>query len=119
MRGEVERCSLPRLARVVRLRAGIAPASAHLYNVHMKRITASEARKHWFRILDEVAGGQVVVVERNGRRIVLRRESARPSRRAAVDYRAVLSVPRVSEADQWSWRWNASGNLRAAKPRQK
>ena len=40
----------------------------------MKKVTASEARKHWFRILDDAAHGEVIVLERKGRRLVLRRE---------------------------------------------
>ena len=30
----------------------------------MKRLTASEVRKNWFRVLDEVAAGEGVVLER-------------------------------------------------------
>jgi hypothetical protein len=37
-----------------------------LYIVRMKRVTASEARRNWFRLLDEVAAGAVVVIERGG-----------------------------------------------------
>jgi hypothetical protein len=40
----------------------------------MKRVTATEARKQWFRLLDEVAAGEVVVLERKGRQLVLRCE---------------------------------------------
>ena len=40
----------------------------------MKRLTASEVRKNWFRVLDEVAAGEVVVLERKGQWLVLRRE---------------------------------------------
>ena len=35
----------------------------------MKRVTASDARKNWFRLLDEAAAGEVVVIERAGTRI--------------------------------------------------
>ena len=38
-------------------------------------MTATEARRNWFRLLDEVAAGEEVVVERGGRRIIIRRES--------------------------------------------
>ena len=40
----------------------------------MKRLTASEVRKNWFRVLDEVAAGEGVVLERKGQWLVLRRE---------------------------------------------
>ena len=77
-----------------------------LYNVHMKRVTATEARKNWFRLLDEVAAGEAVVVERKGHLLVLRRENARPETQPAVpDYRKLLRVPAAEEADHWSWEW--------------
>ncbi|MCY4389867.1 MAG: hypothetical protein OXC18_22450 [Desulfurellaceae bacterium] len=37
----------------------------------MKKLTASEARKNWFQVLDEVAAGEVVVLERKGEMILL------------------------------------------------
>ena len=37
----------------------------------MKKLTASEARKNWFQVLDEVAAGEVVVLERKGKMILL------------------------------------------------
>ena len=37
-----------------------------MYNVHMKRVTASEARRNWFRLLDEIAGGEQVVITSEG-----------------------------------------------------
>ena len=42
-----------------------------LYIVHMKRVTASAARKNWFQLLDEVVQGEKIVIERRGRRIVV------------------------------------------------
>lgn len=81
----------------------------HLYIVHMKRVTASEARKHWFRLLDEVIAGEVVVTERKGRRVVLKREEAKPSRAVPPDYRKLLRVPDAEHADLWSWRWAGPG----------
>ena len=48
----------------------------------MKKVTASEARKRWFRLLDDAASGEVIVVERKGRRLVLRREG--PNERGKV-----------------------------------
>ncbi len=50
----------------------VAHSSCTLYTV--KKIAASEARKQWFRLLDEAAGGETIVLERHGRRLVLRRE---------------------------------------------
>ena len=68
----------------------------------MKKVTASEARKRWFRLLDDAASGEVIVVERKGRRLVLRREG--PNERgkvAARTYRRLLRVQNVDEADRW------------------
>jgi antitoxin (DNA-binding transcriptional repressor) of toxin-antitoxin stability system len=72
----------------------------------MKRVTASEARKNWFRLLDEVAQGEVVCIERGGRRIVLRREADERDTSELPDYSAILRVPRLNEADQWGWSWS-------------
>ena len=73
----------------------------------MKRITASEARKQWFRLLDEVVAGEVVVLERKGRRVVLRREETQGRQREQpeIDYRKLLRVPDADHADQWKWEW--------------
>ncbi len=72
----------------------------------MKRVTASEARRHWFRLLDEVIGGEVVVIERKGQRVVLRREQkSRVARETLPDYSALISAPQASNADAWSWEW--------------
>jgi antitoxin (DNA-binding transcriptional repressor) of toxin-antitoxin stability system len=72
----------------------------------MKRVTASEARKNWFRILDEVAAGGVVVVHRHGRRIVLRREEVGDADdRELPDYGDIIRVADVSDADDWGWEW--------------
>ena len=70
----------------------------------MKRITASEARKNWFRLLDEVAQGEVVVIERSGRRILLRREAAEV--REVPDYSGLIGAVRdAADADRWGWDW--------------
>ncbi|MHC4469614.1 MAG: type II toxin-antitoxin system Phd/YefM family antitoxin [Planctomycetota bacterium] len=73
----------------------------------MKRVTASEARRNWFRVLDEVAAGETVVVERHGRRIVIRREQGGEERSPEdlPDYSALLSAPKADEADRWRWEW--------------
>lgn len=78
-----------------------------LYNVQMKSVTASEARRNWFRLLDEVLEGEVVVLERKGRRIVLRCEKRRrgAKRKKIPDYRKILGSENVDEADRWGWEW--------------
>jgi hypothetical protein len=76
-----------------------------LYTV--KRIAASEARKQWFRLLDKVARGDTIAFEWRGRRLVLRREETdcAATAKPAVDYRRLIRVPHVREADRWSWQW--------------
>jgi hypothetical protein len=83
-----------------------------LYIVHMKRVTASEARRTWFRLLDEVAQGAVVCIERGGRRIVLRRETDPTDEAGVPDYASLLRVPALNEADRWGWKWSGeTGSL--------
>ena len=79
----------------------------------MKSVKASEARKQWFRLLDQALQGEVIAVERKGQRIVLRREEPSASRgaKARQDYKKFLKVPQSSEADQWSWDWRPERGL--------
>jgi len=72
----------------------------------MKRVTASEARRNWFRLLDEVAQGEVVCIERGGRRIILRREPESGGATGLPDYDALLQVPDLDEAHKWGWSWS-------------
>ena len=102
----------------------LTPARSLLYIVHMKNVTASEARKNWFRLLDEALDGEVIAVQRKGRRLVLRREEladnrnargtsspCRPvstvstSTRGTRQYKRLLRVPSAEKADRWSWEW--------------
>jgi hypothetical protein len=79
----------------------------------MKRVTASDARKNWFRLLDEAAAGEIVVIERAGRRLVLRREGGDASDAAIPAYDDLLRAPGASDAERWTWDWDASeGDLR-------
>jgi antitoxin (DNA-binding transcriptional repressor) of toxin-antitoxin stability system len=79
----------------------------------MKNVKASEARKHWFRLLDEALRGEVIAVERKGQRVVLRREE--PSQltltKGSTQYKKLLKVPAPDEADQWSWDWRPGRGL--------
>lgn len=78
-----------------------------LYIVHVKNVNASEARKHWFRLLDEALEGEVIVVQRKGRRLVLRREESTDKKNGGDTrrYKNLLRVPDADRADQWSWEW--------------
>ena len=77
----------------------------------MKRVTASDARKNWFRLLDEVAAGEVVCVERGGRRILIARDDAEPAGHRIPDYSDLLAVPSPADADRWGWAWSEGGDL--------
>ena len=90
-----------------------------MYIVHMKRVTASDARKNWFRLLDEAAAGEKIVIERGGRRIVLSREELeeKEEQMEIPDYRELIPVPNAEEADCWSWDWSEDGVELVEKPR--
>jgi antitoxin (DNA-binding transcriptional repressor) of toxin-antitoxin stability system len=105
--------------RVVKYPRALTPWPAGLYIVRMKKVTASDARRQWFRLLDEAAEGEVIVVERKGRRLVLRREDAGKRRAAPVPaaYRRLLRVPRAEQADRWSWTWTVAGGLQPRRAR--
>lgn len=78
----------------------------------MKRVTASEARRSWFRLLDEVAAGAVVVIERHGKRILLRREEEREGAYSGLpDYSSLLEVREPDRAAEWGWEWGPEGGL--------
>lgn len=77
-----------------------------MYIVHMKRVTASEARRSWFRLLDEVIDGEVIAITRRGTRIVIRRDDPTMAVRETLpDYGAILHVRDVDDADSWGWDW--------------
>lgn len=69
--------------------------------VHMKRVTAREARRNWFRLLDEVVQWAVVCIERRGRWIILRRESESGEEAGLPDYDNLRQVPDMDEAHRW------------------
>ena len=84
----------------------------------MKRMTATEVRKQWFRLLDEVAEGEVVLIDRDGARLILK--MADPREASIPDYRGLICVPDAEEADEWGWVWDGSSEglkPRATKPR--
>jgi hypothetical protein len=82
----------------------------------MKRVTASDARKNWFRLLDEVAAGEVVCIERRGRRLLLKREAEPGVREAVPDYSAILRSDEAIRADEWGWEWNGpEGDVRPSR----
>ena len=78
----------------------------------MRRVTASEARRNWFRILDEVAAGATVVIERAGRRILIQREEPSKVGQSTPDYGSMICAPSVGEAHRWGWSWAGETDAR-------
>jgi len=74
----------------------------------VKRVTASEARRNWFQLLDEVARGERVVIERHGRRISVFCDDLHEETPSTPtpDYSGLLQVPDADDADRWSWQWS-------------
>jgi hypothetical protein len=79
-----------------------------VYTVQVKRLTATEARKNWFRLLDEVIEGEVVLIEREGARVMLKLVEPGEPRAKIPDYKGLIEVPDLDEADQWGWEWDGS-----------
>ena len=77
----------------------------------MKHVTVSEARRNWFRLLDEVAAGEVVALERKGQRIVLRREGSAARKSFVPDYSRLISVKGPDAAERWTWSWSPKKGL--------
>jgi len=75
----------------------------------MKSVTASEARKNWFKLLDEVAAGEVVAIRRNGKRIILSAE--KPRKKAVPDYKRLFVGDDLDNADKWAWDWSPEKGL--------
>lgn len=79
-----------------------------MYTVHMKRVTATEARKNWFRLLDEVADGEVVLIDRGGSRLVLKLAESGAQTSPIPSYEGLIRVRKAEEADRWGWEWEDS-----------
>ena len=73
----------------------------------MKRVTASEARKNWFKLLDEAANGEVITIQRNDKKLILKAQKSRPR---VPSYKGLIGG-KVDDADQWGWEWKGQGKL--------
>jgi hypothetical protein len=87
----------------------LAREPRNMYSVHMKNVTPSQARKNWFRLLDEAVAGEEIMIERNGHRLVLRKEEAPQT--AVPSYQGLIRAHRGDEADTWGWEWTPEGLL--------
>ena len=79
-----------------------------MYAVRMRSVTPTEARKNWFRLLDDVAAGEVIEIRRGSSRIVLRCEPVGDDE-VPPDYSGALQVNNASGADTWGWEWSEDG----------
>jgi antitoxin (DNA-binding transcriptional repressor) of toxin-antitoxin stability system len=75
----------------------------------MKRVTASEARRNWFQLLDEVLAGEIIKIERNNGVVVLKRETRSGAKEPVADYTELIRAKDADHADRWGWDWNADG----------
>lgn len=84
-----------------------------VYIVPMKQVTASEARKNWFRLLDEVVDGEVVSIPRKGKSVLIKLDEKKDIKlgQIAMDYRDVVQASNVNDADRWHWQWDEEGAL--------
>jgi len=82
----------------------------------MKHVTASEARKNWFRLLDEAAKGEVIAIQRNEKTLILKLEK---TSRPTPDYAGIIDFENSDDADTWRWDWKPSRGLVQTKTRTK
>ena len=74
----------------------------------MKHVSASEARKNWFTLLDEVVNGEVVAIQRNDKRVILKLQKKSPT---TPTYKGLIDFPDADQADLWGWEWKGPGKL--------
>ena len=76
----------------------------------MRCVTASEARKNWFTLLDEAVRGEKIVIERNGKRLVLAAEKKSIKTRVP-SYKKLIGGTDIDNAHKWGWEWSPSKGL--------
>jgi len=74
----------------------------------MKYVTASEARKNWFRLLDEAANGETIAILREDKKLILKAEERK---QRTPSYEDLIDFPDVDDADTWGWEWKGPGQL--------
>ena len=74
----------------------------------MKCVTASEARKNWFTLLDEAVKGEVTAIQRHDKKLILKLQTKKS---AAPSYKGLIDFPDADEADTWGWEWKGPGKL--------
>lgn len=79
-----------------------------MYIVHMKYVTASEARKNWFQLLDEAAEGEIIAIQRDDKKLVLQLEK---KKQRVPNYKGLIQARGADNADAWGWEWKGPGRL--------
>jgi len=74
----------------------------------MKHVTASEARKNWFKLLDEAAKGEIIAIQRNDKKLILRLDKRAKS---VPSYKGLIGGKNIENADKWGWEWSESKGL--------
>lgn len=82
-----------------------------LYTVHMTRVSATEARKRLFKLLDAAERGETVVLERKGVRFRIAVEPmSEAAPREAEDALIEILDPTILSGE-WTWEWEPDGAL--------
>ena len=74
----------------------------------MKHVTATEARKNWFQLLDEAARGEVIAIQRDDKKLILK---AAKTKSRPPNYRKLIHFPEADDAHTWGWDWKGPGRL--------
>ena len=74
----------------------------------MKYVSASEARQNWFKLLDEAANGEVIAIQRNDKKLILKLQT---KKQTVPSYKGLIDFPDADEADTWGWEWKGPGKM--------
>ena len=90
----------------------LRPRPGGVYIVHVKRYSVAQARTQFSHLLDAAEAGDVVVIERRGKRFRLETDRGgkrRAGRRAAARPSIIDHVDPTVLEGQWTWEWAAGG----------
>ncbi len=75
----------------------------------MRQVSATDARKNFFTLLDRAAEGEAVIIKRKGVFLRLIREKPH-KKKVAFSYRRYFHNS-TDKADSWSWDWDSQSGL--------
>ena len=81
-----------------------------MYTVHMARYTATDARRHFFQLLDAAEQGEEIVLERHGVRFKLMLEESSSSK-LQKKVKPLLTADEAVLEGNWTWVSDDEGNL--------